>query len=209
MRILALIVVLLAAAAIVPAIAHNTSGSAGTARNGQSMVDPNAPAVQIGGPFTLTAGDGTTKTDKDFHGKYMLVLFGFTFCPDICPTELQNAATALDLGGPAVADKTNIVLITVDPERDTPAKMGEYVRQFGNNITGLTGTPEQIAAVARAYKVYYARATETDPGDDEYLMDHSSFLYLMGPDGKYVSVFRAGTDPQEIANTIKAEIASH
>lgn len=207
MRILAILSVLLAVAIIVPAVAHN-NGSAGSSRNGRSMVDPAAASVQIGGPFSLTASDGTTVTEKDLLGKYALIFFGFTFCPDICPTELQNAMNAMDLGGATVADKTNIVFITIDPERDTPAKVGEYVRQFGKNIIGLTGTPDQIAAVAKAYKIYYARASETDPGDDQYLMDHSSFLYLMGPDGKYITVFRAGSDPQEIADAIKADIAA-
>lgn len=205
MRHLVLLLAVLAAS-VTPAFAH---GGAAHSRDGQSMVDPTVPAVQIGGPFSLTDGNGKAVTEKDFLGKYMLVFFGFTFCPDICPTELQNAVAALDIAGSDVAKKVNVVMISIDPARDTPAKMGEYVKQFGPGITGLTGTPEQIAAVARAYKVYYARNAETDAGDDEYMMDHSSFLYFMGPDGKFINVFRAGTDPQEIANTLKHEMALH
>lgn len=193
-----------------PALAHDGQhGAAGESRNGRSLVDPTARDVQIGGPFNLVDGDGKPFTEKNLLGKYALVFFGFTFCPDICPTELQNAMNAMDIAGPDVAAKTNIVFISIDPARDTPDKVGEYVHQFGNNIIGLTGTPDQIAAVAKAYRIYYARSAETDPGDDQYMMDHSSFLYLMGPDGKYITVFRAGTDPEEIAKTITAEIAAH
>ena len=208
MRLAAALIVALSLAAVIPAIAHN--GNAGSARNGTSTVDPNAANVQIGGPFTLTDGNNKPFTEANLLGKYSLVFFGFTFCPDICPTELQNALVALDLAGADATAQTNIVFISIDPERDTPSKVNEYVRQFSDSIIGLTGTPEQIAAVARAYKIYYARSAESEPDDTEsYMMDHSSFLYLMGPDGKYITVFRASTDPQEIANTLKAEIATH
>jgi len=204
MRKLAILVTIVSLiAAATGAIAHN---GVAHSRNGSSTVDPNAPAVQIGGPFTLVNGDGKTVTEKDFIGKYQIIFFGFTFCPDICPTELQNIQAALDIAGKDIADKTQVILISIDPERDTPAKMREYTRQFGDNIAGLTGTPEQIEAVARAFKIYYARSAETADDEENYLMDHSSFVYFMNRDGKYLSVFRAGTDPKEMADTLTADI---
>lgn len=152
----------------------------------------------IGGPFALVDQDGRNVTDADFRGRYMLIYFGFTSCPDVCPTELQVMARALDsLGDKARAVKP--MLITVDPERDTPAQLAGYVTLFHPDMAGLTGTPEQISAVARAYKVYYAKAPQ-EGGD--YTMDHSSFIYLMGPDGGFLDVYPHGTPPERIAESI-------
>lgn len=193
-----------------PAYAHNHMDGMAHSRDGQSMVDPKAQDVQIGGPFSLVNQAGKPFTDKDLLGKYSLIFFGFTFCPDICPTELQNITAALDLTDKDVADKTNVVFITVDPERDTPATIDEYLNQFGTNLIGLTGTKAQIAAVAHAYKVYYARSADSEPSDHEsYMMEHSSFVYLMGPDGKYISVLPSDSTPQDIANALKAAMAKH
>lgn len=186
-----------------PAWAHEAHS-----RNGQSTVNPASSAVHIGGPFTLTDTAGKPFTDKDLLGKFSFITFGFTFCPDICPTELQGIQSALDLAGEDAAQKTNVVFITIDPARDTAGRVGEFVRQFGNNITGLTGTPAQIAAVAKAYKIYYAKDTETDPGDDDYMMNHSSYIYLMGPDGKFITVFASDTSPQAMADELQKQMAA-
>lgn len=187
-----------------PTLAHN--GAAATSRDGQSMVDPNS-AVTIGGPFTMTDGNNQTVTDKNFLGKYMLLFFGFTSCPDVCPTEMQNIANALDILGAAGANIAP-VLVTVDPERDTPEVMGNYTKRFSDRITGLTGTKEQIAAIAKAYKVYYGRVEAKDvPADHQsgaYAMDHSSFLYLMGPDGQFLQVFRSDLDAEALAKSLRA-----
>jgi protein SCO1/2 len=134
-----------------------------------------------------------------------LVYFGYTYCPDVCPTELQAVASALEMLGPAAATIVP-VFITVDPERDTPAHLADYVKLFDDRLVGLTGTPEQIAAVARAYRVYYAKVTPRE--STTYLMDHSSFLYLMAPDGTLRALLRPGTSPKEIADTVKARMAA-
>lgn len=157
--------------------------------------------VLIGGPFSLTDQDGRAVTDADFRGRWMLVYFGFTFCPDVCPTSLNRNSEALDLLGDK-ADAIVPVLITIDPQRDTPEKLKDYVHFFHPRTVGLTGTPEQIAAVAREYRVFYVRAEHGAP--DQYLMDHSTFTYLIGPDGKFVQFFRHDTPPQEMAERIKA-----
>ena len=161
---------------------------------------PSAPGA-IGGPFQLVNGDGKPVTDKDFRGKYMLVYFGYTFCPDVCPTTLTAVADAMDRLGPA-ASRIRPVFITVDPKRDTPAVVKQYAGAFGNTITGLTGTPEEIAKVAREYRVYYAEH-RTGPGPDDYSMDHSSILYLVGPDGSFIAPIRADQSGTEMAAALR------
>lgn len=170
-----------------------TTGS--TTAAGSSTGSP-----MIGGPFTLTDQDGRTVTDSDFHGRWMLVYFGYTYCPDVCPTSLNRNAQAIDLLGER-GDGIVPVLITVDPQRDTPQLLKDYVHAFHPRMVGLTGTPQQVATVAREYRVYYAKAVQ-DKG--EYLMDHSSLSYLVGPDGKFVQFFSHDTSPQEMADRIKA-----
>lgn len=161
--------------------------------------------VSMGGPFTLVDTAGATVTEATYRGRWMLVFFGYTFCPDVCPTELQTVAAAMDLLGPA-AEAVVPVFITIDPERDTPDALGEYVKLFDDRVVGLTGTTEQIAAAARSYRVYYARARSGDA--TTYLMDHSSFLYLIGPDGGFKALFKHGTTPQELADTLKGRLAA-
>jgi protein SCO1 len=151
----------------------------------------------IGGPFTLEDGNGKTVTDQDFRGKYMLVYFGYTFCPDVCPTTLNAVADAMDKLGPKAA-RLAPLFITVDPKRDTPDVVKQYAAAFGPRIDGLTGTPDQIAKVAKEYRVYYAEH-RTGPGPNDYTMDHSSILYLMGPDGRFVAPIRADQSGDEIA----------
>ena len=156
----------------------------------------------IGGPFTLTDHTGKQVTDSDFRGRYMLVYFGYTFCPEICPTELQDVSEALELLGKD-ADKIAPIFISVDPDRDTVEQMAGYVPLFHKKLIGLTGTKEQIAAVAKAYRVYYARQ-----GDGaEYEMDHSSIIYFMDPDGQYAAHFAYGVEPEKIAQKISDVMA--
>jgi protein SCO1/2 len=154
-------------------------------------------AAAIGGPFTLEGPDGKPVTDEAFRGKVMLVYFGYTFCPDVCPTTLNDVAQALDKLG-ARADKLAPVFITVDPARDTPAVMKQYTAAFSPRIEGLTGTAEQIKAVAREYRVYYApHRTGPNPGD--YTMDHSSILYVVAPNGQFAGIIRADEGPDAMA----------
>ena len=153
----------------------------------------------VGGAFTLTDHTGKRVTEKDFLGKYMLVYFGYTYCPDVCPGELQVVAAALDELG-AQADQIQPVFITVDPERDTVAQMASYVPSFHDRLVGLTGSSEEIAAAAKAYRVYYAKVD--DPDSTEYLMDHSSIVYLMNPSGEYVAHFPYGTKPKDMATKL-------
>jgi protein SCO1/2 len=155
----------------------------------------------IGGPFTLQDGSGKTVTDKDFRGKYMLVYFGYTFCPDVCPTTLNAVADAMDKMGPA-ASRIQPLFITVDPKRDTPPVVKQYAAAFGPSIEGLTGTPAEIATVAKEYRVYYAEH-RTGPGPNDYSMDHSSVLYLMSPDGGFIAPVRADQSGDEIAANLK------
>ena len=161
-------------------------------------------SVTVGGPFNLVDPSGKTVTDSDFRGRWMLVYFGYTFCPDVCPTELQAVAASLDKLG-SQATKLAPIFITVDPDRDTPSVMGEYVKLFDDRIIGLSGSPAQIAAALRAYRVYAVKSESK--ATTSYLMDHSSFLYLMGPDGKLRTLFKPGTSSDEIAASIRAKMS--
>lgn len=159
---------------------------------------PSEPAIELGGAFDLVDQTGTPRHDTDFRGRYMLVFFGYTYCPDVCPAKLQTVTAALESLPDDDAVKVVPVFITVDPARDTVPAMADYARHFHPRLVALTGSPEQIAAAARAYRVYFAKAGE----DENYLMDHSSFLYLMGPDGKLVRLFGAGATSEEIATAL-------
>jgi cytochrome oxidase Cu insertion factor (SCO1/SenC/PrrC family) len=176
---------------------------------GGQMPVPGAGGVQLpqglalGGPFSLVNQAGQPVTERDYAGRWMLVYFGYAFCPDVCPTELGTMAAALDALGKA-AEAVTPVFITVDPQRDTPAALADYVSRFHPRLQGLTGTPEQIAEVARRYRVYYARAQRPDMTD--YLMDHSSFIYLVGPDGRVRSLYRPDMRPEDIAAAVAAQM---
>jgi cytochrome oxidase Cu insertion factor (SCO1/SenC/PrrC family) len=176
---------------------------------GAEMPVPSAGGVQLpqgmtlGGPFSLTDHAGRPVTERDFAGRWLLVYFGYTYCPDVCPTELGTVAAALDAMGPA-GEGVTPVFITVNPERDTPAALADYVGRFHPRMVGLTGTPEQVAEAARRYRVYFARTRS--PNATEYLMDHSSLVYLVGPDGRVRTLFRSPTDPETIAATVRAQM---
>ena len=154
----------------------------------------------VGGPFTLTDHTGRRVTDQDFRGRVMMVFFGFTFCPDVCPTALQVMAAALDKIG-AKAEQITPVLITVDPERDTPEQMAMYVKSFHPRLVGLTGSPEEIAAVAKAYRVYFKRVADPKSSGG-YTMDHSAIIYVMGPDGAFRTHFTYTVDADAMAERL-------
>lgn len=158
----------------------------------------------IGGSFTLINGDGDTVTDADFKGRFMLVYFGFTHCPDICPTTLLMVAQALEQLG---ADAKNIVpiFITLDPERDTPEIVGAYVKNFSDNMVGLTGSKAQIDAAANAYKIYFSKV-KSDDSAMGYMIDHSGFVYLMDGQGKYLTHFSHTMPLQALVSGIRKHV---
>ncbi|HSR55767.1 MAG TPA: SCO family protein [Alphaproteobacteria bacterium] len=169
------------------------------AQGGAVMI---TPAAQIGGPFTLTDHTGKRVSDTDFRGRYMLIYFGYTFCPDVCPTELQTIARAMEILGD---DGKNIVpvFISVDPARDTVAAVKDYVAAFHPRMVGLTGSKADVEAAAKAYKVYARKAPGTEDGANDYLVDHTSHIYLVGPDGKVAALFKGGTRPETLAKELE------
>jgi protein SCO1 len=166
---------------------------------------PANDRASFGGPFSLIASDGSTKTDASFHGSWVLVYFGYTHCPNICPTTLGAITSALDALGPLAA-KVQPLYISIDPERDTPAQMGEFTRAFDSRIVGLTGTPESIASVAKEYRVFYKKMPGQSPGD--YWMEHSSYIYVLDPQGRYVTLIVDTQEPGQIADRLRELIAA-
>lgn len=162
---------------------------------------PGFGTALIGGPFELTDHNGVRRGDAGFRGKLMLVFFGYTFCPDICPLSLQLVSDVLDgLGGDA--DKVAPIFVTVDPGRDTPSVLKNYVGNFSPRIVGLTGRGDEVAAMAKAYRSYFK--LHGDPTKDEgYLVDHSTLIYLMGRDGKFLTQFTHQTPPERMAAAIR------
>ena len=159
----------------------------------------------IGGPFELSDHTGKVATDADFRGRYMLIYFGYTYCPDVCPTSLSRNMEALDALG-ETAEKVTPILISVDPERDTPAQLADYVDFFDSRLVGLTGSAEQVAKAAQAYRVYYAKAAGETEDPETYLVDHSSFTYLMGPDGQFVDFYRHNITPEDMATRLRSHL---
>ena len=160
---------------------------------------------EIGGPFELIDHTGRRRTDTDFRGRLLLVYFGYMFCPDICPTDLQAIAAAVDELGPAGAH-VQPLFISVDPERDTPSQLAHYVGSFHPRLIGLTGSAQEIRSVAMAYKVWYAKVD--DPRMATYVMEHSAYIYLIDAKGGYVGFFPPGTSPERLAKAI-APLLSH
>jgi len=178
------------------------AGLGGYAWMSHELHGPRSSGVAlVGGPFSLVNQDGKRVTEKDFLGNYMLVFFGYTYCPDVCPTELQVMTAALDQLGPE-ASRIQPVFVSVDPARDTPEVLKAYVANFGPRLIGLTGTEAEVAAIAKAYRVYYAKAGNGASATD-YLMDHSSIIYLMGPDGRFVKHMPYTTDAAKLATELK------
>jgi cytochrome oxidase Cu insertion factor (SCO1/SenC/PrrC family) len=154
----------------------------------------------IGGEFEMVNHLGETVTQEAFKGRHMLVYFGYTFCPDVCPTELQSVTVALnDMG--KTADEITPVFVTIDPERDDVAAVREYIGFFHPRLVGLTGTTAQVKTITDAFGVFYARARDTGETSD-YLMDHSSLIFLMDEDGQYITHIRTGTSPEVMARLL-------
>jgi protein SCO1/2 len=172
---------------------------------GGMQVQTSAGEALIGGPFTLTDQHGARVTEQDFAGRFMLVYFGYTFCPDICPTSLTVMAAALDALPDAQAEQVVPILITVDPARDTVEQLAAYAPLFHPRLVALTGSEDEVREAARAYRVYYHVPEE---GGDAYLVDHSTFVYLMGPDGSYRTHFGIDASPEAMAEAIGKEIAA-
>jgi protein SCO1 len=185
-------------------------GASFAERHGLNLTPPsfaqeisNVAAVDaIGGPFTLVDQNGITRTDADFRGRYMLIYFGYTYCPDICPTALMRNSDALDILGEQ-ADSIVPILISVDWQRDTPKQIKDYVGFFHPRFVGLTGSEEQLDSAAKAYRVYYSKMQLRGADEDEYVMDHSSVTYLMGPDGRFLSHFLDDVTPEAMAESIR------
>ena len=157
---------------------------------------------RFGGPFELVDHHGTTRSDTDFRGRFMLVYFGYTYCPDICPTDLYLMHQALEQIG-AEAAKIQPLFISVDPDRDRPALLKEYVANFHPYLIGLTGSEAQVRAAAKAYRVHRVKVPQPDVGEDDYLVNHSSLTYLMGPDGTFLSLIPHGTPPERMAEILR------
>jgi protein SCO1/2 len=167
---------------------------------------PGAPTTGkalIGGPFSLVDGNGQRVTEKDFAGRKMLVFFGFTSCPEVCPGGLQVIARTLEKLGPK-ADKLVPIFITLDAERDTPAKTSEYAKSFSPRLIGLSGTREETEAAAKAYRVYFKKVPGTDPAN--YNIDHTSLIYLMDEAGQYAAHFPYPISVDELSAQLGAKL---
>lgn len=168
-----------------------------------SQVVKTTGTASIGGPFTLVDHFNKTVSDTDFRGRYMLIFFGYTYCPDVCPTTLTDISDALGVLGKD-ADEIAPIFITVDPERDKPEHMKEYIKYFHPKIIGMSGSVEQVKSVASAYRIFFEKAREKGAEPDDYLMNHSSITYLMGKEGKYLTHFSHGTSAKDLAAKIKS-----
>lgn len=158
----------------------------------------------IGGAFELVDHWGRKVTDQDFRGRYLLVFFGFTYCPDVCPAELQTISAALDRLG-TLARNVQPLFVTVDPERDTATVLADYLKHFDQRILGLTGRPAQIAQATKAYRVYAAKDAQ-GAGEAGYIINHSTVVYFMDTDGRYITHFNYGTTPEDMAERMAAHL---
>ncbi len=163
------------------------------------LSSPVAQIAAIGGPFKLTDQNGKVVTEQDLKGHPFLVFFGFTHCPDVCPTTLFEVSEVIRALGPD-AERTRALFITVDPERDTPAVMKDYLSSFDPHLSGLTGDPAEIAAVAKAYRVYFKRVPLEEGG---YTMDHTAIVYLMDKTGRFVSPFNLKRPTEAAAGDLR------
>ncbi len=169
----------------------------------QAAATSSTGRADVGGSFELMNHEGRMVSDASFRGKYMLVYFGYTFCPDVCPTTLSTMAEAIEILGYEGRDVIPI-FITVDPDRDTPEHLATYVRYFHPRLVALTGTRDQVARAAKAYRIYYARVPEPGNDPDSYLVDHSSLVFLMDREGRYMTHFSHGTEASEMAEKIRS-----
>ena len=184
----------------------NTAGASGVTvvdKGGWEIKGSKPPS--IGGRFTLISQDGNTVTETDYRGKNIFVFFGFTNCPDVCPLTLNNLSRAMVLLG-ADANKIQPLFISVDPLRDTPDVLRGYLQHFDHRIVGLTGTTKQVAAVQRAYRIFAQRRITEGQDRDDYLMDHTSISFMMGPNGEFKTFFSNGSTPEEFAAKIRQHL---
>jgi len=168
--------------------------------SGAGSEPPPLEGARIGGDFTLTDKTGKTVRAADFAGRYRTLYFGYTFCPDVCPLDVQVMMQGYHMFAkdhPELAAKVAPMFITIDPARDTPAVVGEFAGHFGKELTGLTGTEEQVKDAAKSYAVYYKKGEATGPG--AYLMDHSRAAYLMGPEGQPIALLPVDKDAKAVA----------
>ncbi len=162
---------------------------------------PPLAGATIGGPFTLSDSKGRTVRWNDFDGRYRIVYFGYAYCPDVCPLDVQRMMQGYALfakAKPELAKQVQPIFISIDPERDTPQVIGEFTSAFSKDLLGLTGTPEQVAQAAKAFSAYYARG-KVAPGGGGYLMDHSRAAYLMGRKGEPIALLPVDVGPQAVA----------
>lgn len=159
----------------------------------------------FGGPFSLISHTGKPVTNLDYAGKFLLIFFGYTSCPDVCPVGLTVMTQALDMLGPD-ADQIQPLFITVDPARDTPEKLAKYVQSFYPKLVGLSGSETQIEAVAKAYRVHRRKVLLNRDSASEYVIDHGSLTYLMGKDGKFLTVIPYTTTAGRMAETLKTYV---
>ena len=179
------------------------SGCGDAASGSESPGEPPLAGAIIGGDFNLTNSEGETVRWTDFKGSYRIVYFGFAYCPDICPTDVQRFTQALSLvseDDPKLASKIQPMFISIDPERDTPEVLAEFTSAFSDDLIGLTGTPAQIKAAADAFKVYYERGEDTNGGG--YLMNHSNVTYLFDPQGNPLATLPTDQGAQAVADEI-------
>ena len=171
---------------------------------------PGTASANIGGPFELVNAQGETVRASDFAGRYRLIYFGYTYCPDICPTTLMDMTRALDrlrATAPDKAARITPIFISIDPKRDDPETVGQYTRHFHDRLVGLTGSPEQVARAAKAFHVYYETVKQGRP-EGQYLVNHSSYIYLLGPQGRYIAHFSHKTEAAKLAQKLAAEVRS-
>ncbi len=187
------------------AVAHLTNAHAEGAKKTAAGTVGGPIAGKIGGPFSLIDHNGNTVTDADFYGSFLLVYFGYTYCPDVCPTSAVMMTRALEQLG---EDEKKIIpiIITIDPERDRPEDMKEYVTHFHPRMVGLSGTPEQIAVATKAYKVFATKVYEEGWGVKDYFVYHSDVTYFMGPDGNYLDHFGSGATPKVMAARMRPHL---
>lgn len=185
----------------------NLNSPAGTVIKPQAPVaeeDHFIPGAQFGGTYSLTDQNGQTVTEKSFPGMYKLVFFGFTYCPAVCPTELQKITQVIhDLGDLGL--KIQPVFVSVDPDRDTVAVIKKYLQPFDSRFVGLTGSEDQVAAAKNAYKVYANKVAM--PGTEDYMVDHSAFTYFMGPENELIAIYPATDKIPEITADIKKHLS--
>lgn len=188
---------------LLPVLGAALLALSGCGSGGSPGAEPPLAGARIGGPFTLIDQDGKTVTDRSFAGRYRLIYFGYTFCPDVCPASLQKLSLGLakfEASDPVRGAKVQPIFITVDPERDTPAVMKQYVAAFHPRLIGLTGTPQQIAAVAKEFGVWSQK--QKQDGVTGYLVNHTSLAILFDPDGKPIATVPQDEQPEDVAKAL-------